>query len=257
MWEKTREEGSRRLKANAVPTVFNFSTPQRKRKAPLKRSLLPSSETEINISENLPISTSTTETSLEQTFDLSHGESSSQSALNSKKNSSSGTSIENTSLGKFYKKERLAMYAKLLQHKKSLLRQYKNKFRCAKLKIKHLEQQLEKNKGENAALFNKLFNQNQILALNKKKNKKSTKFMKWSNDTVTKGLKLKFACGSSGYEELLKQNFPYPSVRTLQRRLKRLKFNSGILTEVFNFLKIKVESFNEIQIVFLYLMKWP
>jgi hypothetical protein len=64
------------------------------------------------------------------------------------------------------------MYAKLLQHKKSLLRQYKNKFRCAKLKIKHLEQQLEKNKGENAALFNKLFNQNQILALKKKKNKK-------------------------------------------------------------------------------------
>jgi hypothetical protein len=81
--------------------------------------------------------------------------------------------------------------------------------------------------------------------------------MKWSNDTVTKALKLKFACGSSGYEELLKQNFPYPSVRTLQRRLKRLKFNSGILNEVFNFLKIKVESFNEIQIVFLYLMKWP
>jgi hypothetical protein len=59
MWENTREEGSRRLKANAVPTVFNFSTPQRKRKAPLKRSLLPSSETEINISENLTISTST------------------------------------------------------------------------------------------------------------------------------------------------------------------------------------------------------
>jgi hypothetical protein len=110
-----------------------------------------------------------------------------------------------------------------------------------------LEQQLKENKGENAAHLNKLSNQVQILALNKKKNKKSTKFMKWSNDTVTKALKLKFACGSSGYEELLKQNFPYPSVRTLQRRLKRLKFNSGILTEVFNFLKIKVESFNEIQ----------
>jgi hypothetical protein len=249
MWEKTREEGSRRLKANAVPTVFNFSTPQRKRKAPLKRNLLPSSETEINISENLTISTSTTETSLEQTFDLSHGESSSQSALNSKMNSSSDTSIENTSLGKVNKKERLAMYAKLLQRKKSSLRQCKNKFRCSKLKIKHLEQQLKENRGENAAHLNKLFNQDQILALNKKKNKKSTKFMKWSNDTVTKALKLKFACGSSGYEELLKQNFPYPSVRTLQRRLKRLKFNSGtsILTEVFNFLKIKVESFNEIQ----------
>jgi hypothetical protein len=68
------------------------------------------------------------------------------------------------------------MYAKLLQRKKSSLRQYKNKFRCAKLKIKHLEQQLEENN---------------------KKNKKLTKFMKWSNDTLTKALKLKFACGSS------------------------------------------------------------
>jgi hypothetical protein len=119
MWEKTREDGSRRLKANAVPTVFNFSTPQRKRKAPLKISLPPSSETEINISENLTISTSPTETSLEQTIDLSHGESSSQSTLNSKMNSSSDTSIENTSLGKVNKKERLAMYAKLLHVKKA------------------------------------------------------------------------------------------------------------------------------------------
>jgi hypothetical protein len=139
------------------------------------------------------------------------------------------------------------MYAKLLQRKKSSLRQYKNKFRCAKLKIKHLEQQLEENKGENAALFNKLFNQNQILAFKKKKNKILTKFMKWSNDTLTKALKLKFACGSSVYEKLLKQNFPYPSVRILQRRLKRLKFDSCILTHVFNFLNIKIESFNEIQ----------
>ncbi|CAG9769575.1 unnamed protein product [Ceutorhynchus assimilis] len=45
MWEKTREDGSRKLKVNAVPTLFSFSLPKNPRKPPaspaVKKLLLP------------------------------------------------------------------------------------------------------------------------------------------------------------------------------------------------------------------------
>lgn len=93
-------------------------------------------------------------------------------------------------------------------------------------------------------LLKEIFNSDQILALKKKKMKKTTKLMKWTNNTVTKSLKLKFSCGASGYNELLTQGYPLPSIRTLQRRLQNLKFDCGILNEVFSFLKLKVETFS-------------
>lgn len=57
---------------------------------------------------------------------------------------------------------------------------------------------------------------------------------------------LKFSCGNNGYEEILKQKFPLPSQRTLKRRLQMLKFDSGILDEVFIFLEIKIGTFIDI-----------
>lgn len=39
MWKKTREDGSRRMKNNAVPTLFCFSKEVIKRKPPKNRQL--------------------------------------------------------------------------------------------------------------------------------------------------------------------------------------------------------------------------
>lgn len=75
--------------------------------------------------------------------------------------------------------------------------------------------------------------------------RRSTRFKKWSNATITKALKLRFACGSTGYEELIKQHLPLPSLRTLRRRLENVHFEPGILYEVFEFLKIKVGHFKD------------
>lgn len=66
--------------------------------------------------------------------------------------------------------------------------------------------------------------------------------MKWSHTTIVKALKLKFSCGNNRYEELLKQNIPLPS----QRSFQILKFDSGILHEVFKFLNLKIVSFKNI-----------
>ena len=64
--------------------------------------------------------------------------------------------------------------------------------------------------------------------------------MLWSNETVQKALQLKFTCGATGYELLIEQGVPLPSVRTLQRRMKGIDFEPGILRDVFTLLAVKV-----------------
>lgn len=66
----------------------------------------------------------------------------------------------------------------------------------------------------------------------------------WSADTITKALKLYVACGQKGYEEVRRQNLPYPSIRTLQHRIQGLKFKPGIFEDIFHLLKIKVSILN-------------
>jgi hypothetical protein len=41
MWEKTREDGSRRLKYDAVPTIFSFTKEKHMRKLPKERIITP------------------------------------------------------------------------------------------------------------------------------------------------------------------------------------------------------------------------
>lgn len=87
----------------------------------------------------------------------------------------------------------------------------------------------------------KLFNDDQVQLLTNEKKKVS----KWCSDTLVKSYKLKFACGISGYTELLKQGHPLPSLRTLTRRLEKLQFRSGLIEDIFYFLRIKVSQFEK------------
>lgn len=60
--------------------------------------------------------------------------------------------------------------------------------------------------------------------------------MLWSNASINKALQFKFACGSTGNNLIMENNFPFPSHRTLARRLENYKFDCGILEDVFEFL---------------------
>ena len=136
----------------------------------------------------------------------------------------------------------LNRYEKMYFKERAKAKKYRNMLRNTKMKFKKFKLSAQ-SKPDHSPILQKLFNKDQLLALKKKQDKKSTKFMKWSNETITNALKLKFSCGNNGYKELLQQGFPLPSIRTLQRRLQNLKFDSGVLYEVFEFLKIKVEAF--------------
>lgn len=85
-----------------------------------------------------------------------------------------------------------------------------------------------------------IFNEDQIGALLKKNRARN-----WSNETIQRALKLRFACGAAGYEKVLRQKVPLPSLRTLRRKLEDFQFQPGISNEMFEFLKYKKSFFNE------------
>lgn len=134
-------------------------------------------------------------------------------------------------------KKKLKEYKRKL--KKNCIRNINTmkKYKAAIKRFSRAEKNKTELKGSNV-LLKRVFNDDQIDALGKK----STRGMEWSNETIELGLKLKFSCGSTGYGLLIKNNIPLPSISTLNRRLENLKFDTGILHEVFEFLSKKVKT---------------
>lgn len=114
------------------------------------------------------------------------------------------------------------------------------KYKAAVKRFSRAVKKKKELKGSDVIL-KRVFNEDQIDALEKN----STRGMKWSNETIELGLKLKFSCGSTGYNLLIKNNIPLPSISTLNRRLENLKFDTGILHEVMEFLSKKVKNMVE------------
>jgi len=65
----------------------------------------------------------------------------------------------------------------------------------------------------------------------------------WSHETIERALRLKFVCGTNGYEEIIQQGIPLPNVRTLQRRLENFQFEPGLSEKMFEFLENKKHLF--------------
>lgn len=84
--------------------------------------------------------------------------------------------------------------------------------------------------------LNNIFNSDQIQYLKTG----NARGQAWSADTMKNALKLYMACGTKGYEEIIRQNLPYPSVRTIHNRLRNIKFSAGIVEDVFVLLQHKV-----------------
>jgi hypothetical protein len=74
----------------------------------------------------------------------------------------------------------------------------------------------------------KVFNHDQLQILKTG----SHRGTKWSEETVTKAIKLYLACGEKGYTELREQNLPYPNNRTIQHRLHNLNLKK-VFSKIF------------------------
>jgi hypothetical protein len=79
-----------------------------------------------------------------------------------------------------------------------------------------------------ASVLKKVFRQDQLHLLNPN----VKRLQKFSDETIAESLQIKFACGN-GYNFLRdKRGYPYPSTRTLLRRIENVKFDCGILYEM-------------------------
>ena len=66
----------------------------------------------------------------------------------------------------------------------------------------------------------------------------------WSDETLQKALKLRLICGEAGYRELLRQNMPLPSSRSLRRAVKLSRFTKRFSEEVVEYLKNEFDGSN-------------
>lgn len=112
----------------------------------------------------------------------------------------------------------------------------RNRKRCKRLRV---EESILKSRD----ILHKIFNNDQIEWL--QHDSKKRRLYKWSNETVKKALRLKLACTENGYKELINQNIPLPSIRTLRRSLEGINFSPGICDDIFEALKDKVEYFTD------------
>lgn len=121
---------------------------------------------------------------------------------------------------------------------------YKKTIVALQKKIRYMEKTNILNKDRN--LLKEIFNCDQVEALTRGNTANARRGMTWSDSTIESALQLKFLCGTGGYNLLLDKKIPFPSIRTLNRRIETLKLPPGILDEFFKLLKIKVGAMKEL-----------
>lgn len=67
--------------------------------------------------------------------------------------------------------------------------------------------------------------------------------VKWHPQMIQKGLVLKMKCGTSGYDAFVKEIPLLPSARTLRQHVQFVKFDSGLLEDIFEILGMIMEEF--------------
>ncbi|XP_025073557.1 THAP domain-containing protein 2-like isoform X2 [Pogonomyrmex barbatus] len=219
MWEK-RNDGLKKLKCNAVPTIFGFYlkkqsneknersnnrsnlNQEQSRTDYIQNNLQADSEA-IKKSEINPgcddINVTVIERNTDQLFEMQ-------------------SITENTSYSqqKSTQKDKITVLQKC-EECKSLLDKQAVEIMMLRKRLKKMRDAFRKVKRESdknlyKTQLKRIFTDDQIHALLTN----SKRVRHWSNDTIRKALRLKFACGERGYKELIKQNIPLPSIQMLQ-----------------------------------------
>ncbi|XP_011167115.1 uncharacterized protein LOC105200996 isoform X2 [Solenopsis invicta] len=249
MWEKIRVDGKQKLKLNAIPTIFSprdksgtyITTTDQTNKSLQSQPIFGTFHTDNNEKKyNESLGSDVTSSNLEVSI-TSHSPEQSNSydyfAYTSEKKYNDvfdKVKCLEEQLREINKKLDLANKIILKSNKSNnVLKKHIKRLTTMKNNLKHhvsLESALKK-----------IFNDDQLEALTRR----STRGHMWSNDTIKKALRLKFFCGSSGYQQLLKEKIPLPSERTLQRKLEGINFEEGIFNDVFKLSEDKVVSFKD------------
>ncbi|KAL1493186.1 hypothetical protein ABEB36_011290 [Hypothenemus hampei] len=220
-FESKRLDGKKLLKPFAIPDLLSSIDVENTRKSVENDVPMSSTYSEI------------TEMQTAQSTERSENDMSLESTQETS-NSSINNSIEKDALGNESNEDELNdQLETLLENSEDVLNSLKQTIKSLSRKCRRYEKKLQHREN---TILESIFNEDQLQFLETDKRKGT----KWSDDTITKGLKLYLACGTEGYTELLRQKLPYPSIRTLQHRIRNLKFIPGILEDVLQILKLRV-----------------
>ncbi|XP_029673103.1 uncharacterized protein LOC115241476 isoform X2 [Formica exsecta] len=146
-------------------------------------------------------------------------------------NISESLSITNLRKNKEGKKQREhENLAEVIQRQHLRMINMRRKMKALRKTIHTLQTKMNNNRYK--AALNSIFTEDQIQALFTEKRS----IRNWSHKTVHRALQLKFVCGNNGYEELIQHGYPFPSLKTLRRKLEDFKFEPGISNKMFEFL---------------------
>ncbi|KAH7949092.1 hypothetical protein HPB49_005101 [Dermacentor silvarum] len=282
-FEQNPADGWKKLKPNAVPTIFSVRAMPKHRKPPRERFLpqvAPATVEERCTLHNQLSASRTSPTALQHQHvndmaaiqQTAHKESQplpsddtemsqAQMSNSPSQSSTAETSVPATDDSLQVAGPLRATHVELLEEKCSnrscaevnkQLQDMKGKYAKlrevhskASAKTKSIKKKLQKLEYTSGILRKKLkfLNEDQMRALSRNSNRGAT----WSSKTIKQALQIKFASGTSGYETLRKLGYPLPSNRTLVRRLQGLKFLPRILTEVIDVLRSKAEGMEDVE----------
>ncbi len=87
---------------------------------------------------------------------------------------------------------------------------------------------------ERFSAINALLNEDQVQSL-------TQKVTEWSPETITKGLKYRYAVGVHGYKFLRQNGWPIPGYSTLTSRTRHFTLQCGLIKDMFEPLKTKIQ----------------
>lgn len=295
MWEIPRQDGTRKLKTQAVPTIFPAFKKRLPETAVKSLDTLKAKKTRNNedFDENSKEPTRIVPNHPQSNIDEEHHEENSLASFvdnveisdlincdtylvlstdnNVCSNESTNVSAASTSNVtpstlecaqeqiKLLQRE-LRIKTNRLEHKDKELKQIKQQLENAnkvvrksdktkKTLMNHIRKlrstnrlRVENTLLQSKELLHKVFNSDQIEWL---QTKSSRRVYKLSKETIKKALQIKFSCTTNGYQGLIKENIPLPSTRTLRRSLEDVDFSPGILNDMFDVMKNKVEKFTD------------
>ncbi|KYQ49545.1 THAP domain-containing protein 4 [Trachymyrmex zeteki] len=248
IWEKPRIDGKKKLKYNAIPTIF----PQKNKNqivTALSRVhdneiIFNSSNDEGHTASSVTIFENSSTVSLTSFQNIKIGKPLSIVTVTSLEEANS--KLQNALLQSEQAKEeveRIKIRAKQTEIKlkkanaiifkldksKTLLKRNARKLMDENKKLVQKIRILETSKNID---IRKILNDDQVVALDEQNPRSGS--LKWSNNTIIKALRLKMFCGSTSYTELLNQNISLSSERTLRRKLENIKFETGVCNDIFD-----------------------
>ncbi|XP_066595441.1 putative histone-lysine N-methyltransferase 1 [Prorops nasuta] len=200
MWEKTRVDGKRVLKSTAEPTVFPYNRKiyyDKNMNVEVIEKITSHDNNELNSSQEALLEEAnecTRDGILANIINYDHECQNCEEEINEVQEQKTNC-YKSSIKGIHDMKSKILKQHNIIKNYRKILRDLKQrKCQC---------------KNEYKDALHNIFNEDQIKYLVAKKYPQK-KIKKWSNETIRDALQLKFSCGTSGYEELLKKKLPYP-----------------------------------------------